>query len=77
VKRFEILDDGNRVLPWAPRGAGYSDAEADGDVEIRDLPEEGELEIRVPSLVSDAYEDGEYIGDGPSHEGLWTFRFTL
>jgi hypothetical protein len=74
---FEIPAAGGRILPWSPRGAGYSDAEADGDVEIRDLPKEGELEVRVPRLVSDSYEDGEYLGDGPSYEGPWTFRFTL
>ena len=27
--------------------------------------------------VYDAYEDGEYRGDGPSYEGSWVFRFTL
>jgi hypothetical protein len=74
---FEILEDSNRALSWSSRGAGYTDAEAAGDSEIRDPPEEGELEVRVPPLVSDAYEDGEYMGDGPSYEGPWTFRLTL
>ncbi|HEX6711231.1 MAG TPA: hypothetical protein VF068_12945 [Rubrobacter sp.] len=31
---FEILDDGNRVLPWAPRGVG--DAEADGEGQVQE-----------------------------------------
>jgi hypothetical protein len=74
---FEILDDDDRALPWFPLGAGYSDAEADGDVQVEELPDTGQLEIRVPRLVSDAYMDGEYMGEGPAYEGPWTFRFTL
>lgn len=74
---FEIRDASGRILPWSPLGAGYSDGEGDGDTEIRNLPGEGELEVGVPRLISDAYMDGEFMGEGPSYEGPWTFRFTL
>lgn len=74
---FEIRDDSGRTLPWSPRGAGASDGEADGEAQVEELPDAGELEVRVTRLVSDAYEGGEYRGDGPSYEGPWTFRFTL
>lgn len=74
---FEIRDGSGRELPWSPQGSGASDGEADGDVRVEGLPDAGELEIRVPRLVADAYEDGEYRGIGPSYEGPWTFRFSM
>ena len=74
---FEIRDGAGRDLPWSPQHSGASDMEAEGSVRVEGLPETGELEIRVPRLVADAYEDGEYAGDGPSYEGPWVFRFSL
>lgn len=74
---FEIRDESGRTLPGSPRGAGYSDSEGDGEGEVRDLPETGELEVDVRRLVSDAYEDEEYRGNGPSYEGPWKFWFAL
>jgi hypothetical protein len=46
-------------------------------VRVEGLPETGELEVEVPRLVADAYEGGEYTGDGPSCEGPWVFRFPI
>lgn len=74
---FGIRDGAGRDLPWSPQGSGASDTEAEGSVRIEGLPETGELEIEVPRLVADAYEDGEYTGDGPSYEGPWVFRFSI
>lgn len=74
---FEIRDEGGRTLPGSPRGAGYSVSEGDGESEVRDLPETGELEVDVRRLVSDAYGDEEYRGNAPSYEGPWNFRFAL
>jgi hypothetical protein len=74
---FEIQDDSGRTLPWSPRSAGASDGDADGQAQVEGLPDAGALEVEIPRLVTDAYGDGEYRGDGPSYEGPWTFRFTL
>lgn len=74
---FEIRAGAGGDLPWSPQGSGASDDEAEGSVRLEGLPETGELEVGVPRLVADAYEDGEYAGDGPSYEGPWTFRFSL
>ena len=74
---FEIRDGASRDLPWSPQHSGVSDDEAEGSVRVEGLPETGELEVGVPRLVADAYEDGEYAGDGPSYEGPWVFRFSI
>ena len=40
------------------------------EVEVRELPEAGEIEVGVTRLVADAYgPEGEHEGEGPSHEG--------
>jgi hypothetical protein len=69
-----IRDESDRELPWAPRGSSNSDNEADGEVEIRDLPEAGELEVEVTRLVSLAF-DEEVVEE--SYEGSWTFSFSI
>ena len=74
---FEFRDGADRTLMWWPQGGGASDGEASGDVRIEGLPDAGELNVEVPRLVADAYEDGEYRGDGPSYDGPWSFRFTI
>ena len=74
---FEIRDRAGGDLPWSPQHSGASDAEAEGSVRVEGLPETGELAVEVPRLVADAYEDGEYTGDGPSCEGPWVFRFPI
>ena len=75
--RFEIRNGDGLALPWSPQGAGASDRVADGDVRVEGLPESGELGVEVARLVSDAYENGDYSGDGPSYEGPWSFRFAI
>ena len=75
---FEVRDGGGRTLPWSPRRGGAHDGEADGYAEVHELPEAGDIEVVVKRLVADAYgPEGEYEGEGPSHEGPWTFRFAI
>ncbi len=75
---FEIRDDSGRDLPWSPRGGGASDGESDGEIEVRELPETGEIHIEVVRLATDAYgPDGDYLGEGASLDGPWNFRFSL
>jgi hypothetical protein len=69
-----IRDGSGRELPWSPRGSSSSENEADGEVEIRDLPETGELEVEVTRLVSlvfdeevgEEVEEDSYDGPGSS-----------
>lgn len=74
---LEIRDHAGRTLPWSPRGSHSGGEEADGDVEVWDLPESGNVEVVVPRLVADAYAYGEYQGEGPSYDGPWTFSFSI
>lgn len=75
---FEIRDGAGRDLPWSPRGGDASDGESDGECEVRELPEGGELHIEVVRLATDAYgPDGDYVGEGLSLDGPWNFRFSL
>jgi hypothetical protein len=46
-----------RELPWPIRGSSSSAGEADGDVEVRDLPEAGELEVEVTRLATLVFEE--------------------
>jgi hypothetical protein len=73
-----IRDGSDRELPWSPRGSSSSDNEADGEVEIRDLPEAGELEVEVMRLVSLVFDEetGEEVVE-ESYEGPWTFSFSI
>jgi len=73
-----ITDESGRKLSWSPRGASASESEADGEVEVRDLPEAGELEVearRVAVLVFDEKAGEEVATD--SYDGPWTFRFSI
>ena len=73
---FEVRDDAGRGLPWSPRSGGGHDGESDGAAEVSELPEAGEIEVVATRLVTDAYgPEGEYEGEGSSHEGPWPFRF--
>lgn len=75
---FEIREGSGRGLPWSPRGGGASDEESDGEIEVRELPETGELHIEVVRLATAAYgPDSDYLGEGASLDGPWNFRFSL
>ncbi len=75
---FEIRDGVGRPLPWSPRGGGASDGESDGEIEVRELPEAGDLRIEVARLAADAYgPEGDHLGEGPSLYGPWSFRFAV
>jgi hypothetical protein len=73
-----IRDESDRELSWSPRGSGGSDSEADGEVEVRDLPESGELEVEVTRLASLVFDEeaGEEVAQD-TYDGLWTFRFPI
>ena len=67
---FEVRDGAGRDLPWSPRSGGGHDGESDGAVEVRELPEAGEIEVVATRLVADAYgPEGKHEGEGTSHEG--------
>ena len=44
-QRVSRPDVSGRELPWPIRGSSSSAGETDGDMEVRDLPEAGELEV--------------------------------
>ena len=71
---FIVRDRSGRELPWSPQSAGGSESETDGEVEIRDLPETGELEVEVARLVSLTFDEeaGEEVAED-SYDGPWTF----
>jgi hypothetical protein len=73
-----VRDGSGRELPWSPQGYSSSDTEADGEVEVRDLPEKGELEVEVARLVSLVFDEeaGEEVVED-SYDGPWTFRFAI
>jgi hypothetical protein len=73
-----VRDGSGREPPWSPQGSSSSEREADGEVEVRGLPEVGELEVvvtRLVSLVFDEESREEVVED--SYDGPWTFRFSI
>lgn len=73
-----VVRDGlGQVLPWSPQGAGGSEIEVDGEVEVRDLPEAGELEVEVTRLVSLVFEEAGEEVEEDSYDGPWVFRFSI
>ena len=72
-----IRDGSGRELPWSPWGSSSSEREADGEVEVRGLPEKGELEVEVTRLASLVFDEetGEEVATD-TYEGPWTFRFS-
>jgi hypothetical protein len=73
-----VRDASGRELPWSPQGSGSSDTESDGEVEIRDLPETGKLEVGVTRLVSLVFDEeaGEEVVED-SYDGPWTFSVAI
>lgn len=74
-----VLRDGaGRELSWSPRSSGSSDGEADGEIEVWDLPDSGEIEAEVSRLVFREFspEKGEEE-ETDSYDGPWSFRFSL
>jgi hypothetical protein len=73
-----IRDESERILPWSPQGGSASESEADGEVEVRELPETGELEVEVTRLVSLVFDEeaGEEEVDD-SYDGPWTFSLSI
>lgn len=75
---FRIRSVPGRELPWWPRGSGARDGEADGEIEVEDLPDAGDIEVVVSRLVFREWvsEKGEEE-ELDSYEGPWSFRFSL
>jgi hypothetical protein len=73
-----VRNESGRELPWSPQGSSSSTDEADGEVEVRDLPGVGELEVEVTRLVSLVFDEeaGEEVVED-SYDGPWTFRFAI
>ena len=78
MPKLVVRDGSGRILPWSPLGAGASDREADGEVEVRDLPQAGELEVEVTRLVTLVFDEevGEEVVED-SFDGPWLFRFVI
>jgi hypothetical protein len=75
---FEILADGDRSLKWSPMGGGMNEGDSDSEAEVWELPETGELRVTVTRLTADAYgPEGDYLEEGDSMDGPWSFRFPL
>lgn len=73
-----IRDESGRELSWALRGSHASESEADGEVEVRDLPEAGELEVEVTRLATFEFDEeaGEEVVTD-FYDGPWTSRFSV
>lgn len=73
-----VRDGSGNVLSWSPQGTGGGTNEADGDVEVRDLPETGVIDVEVTRLVSLMFDEeaGEEVEEDAC-DGPWSFRFSI
>jgi hypothetical protein len=78
MPELAVRDGSGRELPWSPQGSGSSESETDGELEVRELPETGELEVEVTRLVILAYDEeaGEEVVED-SYEGPWNFPLSI
>lgn len=73
-----LRDGSGRLLPWSPQRGGASERQSDGDVRAEELPDEGELVVKVLRLVSREWDDEkEDEEEMESRDGPWTFRFSI
>ena len=73
-----LLTPSGDGLRWSPMGGGSGSSEAEGEVEIRDLPEAGGLEVRVERLVVQEWST-EAAEEEPvaTYEGPWVFHLAF
>lgn len=69
-----IRDASGDFLPWAPRGGSGSDGEYDGEAEVKDLPDTGELEVEVVRI---GFRDWTESEEAKAYEGPWKFRVSV
>jgi hypothetical protein len=75
---FVLRDGAGRELPWSPRSSGSGGREADGEIEVEDLPESGEIEAEVSRLVFREFSPERGAEEETdSYEGPWPFRFSV
>lgn len=71
---IEVQDDSGLYYGWGLDGSGGGDGETEGTLEMYDLPESGELQIRVMRVISMEPPEGAV---DESHQGPWEFRLSL
>lgn len=78
VPELVIVHESGNALPWSWRGNGSSDGEAYGEVEVREVPASGEIQIEVPRVATWTFDEGagEEV-EVESYDGPWSFRFSL
>jgi hypothetical protein len=70
----EIRDGSGRLYGWGLEGYGGGEGETEGTLEVFDLPDSGDLEVRVLRVVRTGPPDGAV---GEAREGPWEFRLSL
>lgn len=71
---MEIRDGSGRSYGWGLDGYGGGPGETEGTLEISDLPDTGDLEVRVARMVRTEPQDGAVV---EAREGPWEFRLSL
>lgn len=71
---IEARDGSGNSYGWGLDGYSGGDGEEEGTLEMYDLPDSGELEIRVARVVSTEPPDGAV---SESREGPWNFHISL
>ena len=71
---MEIRDGSGRLYGWGLEGYSGGGGEEEGALEVFDLPESGDLEVKVVRVVRTEPPDGAV---SEAREGPWEFRLSL
>ena len=71
---FIIRDTAGRTLSWSHRSSGSGGGESDGEIEVENLPSEGEISVEIPFLTSKPWRKS--LADR-TYDGPWSFSFEV
>ena len=71
---FIVRDAAGRTLRWSHRSSGSGGGESDGEIEVENLPNRGEISVEIPRLTSEPWREALAHR---TYDGPWSFSFEV